>query len=304
MSRWCTLPASNCSPGRGFPRLHTYGRLLRLSLFLAIPESCKMTTLPRELTSYDFAKCFAVIFMIVDHIGYHFFPEENWWRLLGRFCVPVWFFLIGYAKSRDLGWKLWVGGLILLAANFPAGQFILPLNILFSIIFIRLVLDPVMAHALKGKREFWAVNVMLLFLVLPTQVLAEYGTQGLILAIFGYLVRNKDNIKEGKTLLAQYTLFATGGFVIMQSLLFGFVSELQFFSLSVGILIVTFMLLLFKPMSYPRLTKALPRPAVWMLQIGGRRTLEIYVLHLLLFKALAVKAGYFKLFDWTITTMV
>ncbi len=45
--------------------------------------------LPRDLTSYDLLKTLAVILMIIDHVGHHFFPDEMWFRVVGRLCVPI-----------------------------------------------------------------------------------------------------------------------------------------------------------------------------------------------------------------------
>ena len=59
-------------------------------------------TLPSSITSYDILKTFAVLTMIIDHIGLYFFPDEMWWRVIGRLSFPVWLFLIGYAQSRDI----------------------------------------------------------------------------------------------------------------------------------------------------------------------------------------------------------
>jgi hypothetical protein len=147
--------------------------------------------LPKEITSYDLFKTFAVLFMIIDHIGFYFYTDEGWWRIAGRMCVPVWFFLIGYASTRDIPMKLWVGSLILVLANIPGGHYILPLNILPTIIAIRLILDEFMRRALMQKSAFWALNVILVILALPTSILTEYGTLGLILAIYGYLYKRR-----------------------------------------------------------------------------------------------------------------
>ena len=43
--------------------------------------------LPRELTSYDFLKTFAVVFMVIDHAGFFFFPDNDWMRVAGRLSV-------------------------------------------------------------------------------------------------------------------------------------------------------------------------------------------------------------------------
>ena len=53
-------------------------------------------------SSYDFIKFVAVVLMVIDHIGYYFFPYDLMWRSFGRMCVPIWLFLAGYAKPSDV----------------------------------------------------------------------------------------------------------------------------------------------------------------------------------------------------------
>ena len=93
--------------------------------------------LPREITSYDLLKTFAVVIMLIDHIGAYFFPEVLWWRAIGRIGFPIWFFLVGHASGRDLPFKLWGSALLLVGANFVTGMAIFPLNALVTIILIR-----------------------------------------------------------------------------------------------------------------------------------------------------------------------
>jgi len=108
-------------------------------------------TLPKNMTSYDLLKTFAVITMIIDHVGYYFFPEQLEWRVVGRMSMPVWLFLVGYAKTRDIPEMLWMGGLILLAGNIIVGMPIFALNILFGIMVVRLTLDKVIAVMFSGN---------------------------------------------------------------------------------------------------------------------------------------------------------
>ncbi len=244
-------------------------------------------TLPKELTSYDFLKTFAVVFMIIDHIGWYFFPEDNWWRVVGRLCVPVWFFLIGYANSRDLSPRLWMGAFILFCGDLIAGQYFFPLNILATMIIVRLFIDQIMERSLHTTNTFWAINTLLFLLILPSGMLFEYGTQGFILAILGYLMRRRHELPEQKDLINTYFAFAMGSFVAMQFILFN-LTEPQLITLIAGLLLVMGSLYVFKAANYPKLTKKLPRPLIWVFQFGGRRTLEIYVAHLLLFKALGM----------------
>lgn len=48
-------------------------------------------------------KLIAVLAMVVDHLGYLFFPEQEWMRALGRLAMPIFGFAIarGFYYTRD-----------------------------------------------------------------------------------------------------------------------------------------------------------------------------------------------------------
>ncbi len=141
--------------------------------------------LSRNLTSYDLLKSFAVLLMLVDHVGYYFAPDEAWLRVAGRFCVPVWFFLIGYARSRDLSPRLWVGAAILVIASGVTGMGFFPFNMLVTIIILRLGLDAVMAGTQQSRQALWQIGVLFLALTFITAYAFEYGTLAFVMAMFG-----------------------------------------------------------------------------------------------------------------------
>lgn len=242
---------------------------------------------PKEITSYDLLKTFALVLMVVDHIGFYFFPDDLLWRAVGRICVPAWFFLVGYARSRDISKRMWIGGGVLVLANIVAGMPVLPLNILFSILAVRLLIDPVISICKKSTLHLWFVCALLIVLWLPTNFFAvEYGTLGLVLAMFGYFVRHKEEM-GGEKAVSRFLIFSTLSFVVLQQAVFKF-GAMAFFVMIAGVLAMHVVLMPFRSRSYPRLSADIPAPLVWFIQLCGRRSLEIYVVHLLLFKALAL----------------
>lgn len=261
--------------------------------------------LPKELTSYDLLKAAAVIIMVIDHIGFYFFPEDMWWRAIGRIGFPVWFFLIGYARSRDLPPKLWGGAVILVLSNLAAGMYLFPLNALFTIIAIRLLLPTLVKLSLYNVQALIAFSVTLMILIIPTNFFTEYGSQALIMAMFGYLVRNREMLKNAKPILNAYMVFALGTFLLMQQTVFVF-SEAQWYVMGGGTFLVMGILFFFNSVTYPKLTAAAPRFITFIIQIMGRRTLEIYVFHLLLFKAVVVTIfpEIYTPLDWSLFYMV
>lgn len=244
-------------------------------------------TLTKDLTSYDLLKTFAVILMIVDHTGYYFFDDDEWWRAIGRFCVPVWFFLIGYARSRDLGPLMWGGMIVLAAASWISGMGLFPLNILASIIVVRLVLDAVMARAMLNERTFWQISTLMLFLVVPSSYAFEYGTLAVILAMYGWLLRHQAEIEDGVRLTFKFFGFTLAAFVFFQILFFDF-TQIQVAVMTAGCLLVMALLPLFRPTTFAGSSSGVWKYLFAPVRLIGRHTLEIYVLHLLTFKALGV----------------
>lgn len=254
-------------------------------------------TIPKNLTSYDLLKTFAVVIMIVDHIGHYFFPEVLWLRVIGRLCVPVWFFLIGYARSRDLPKELWLGALILTVADIIVGMPLFPLNILVTIILVRLVLDKTISLFEKNQIWQYGIGFLLFIFIIPMSIITDYGTSGLILAMFGYYIRHKRSDRFTLGVM----MFCWLSFVISQQLASGFSVD-QFNAMAGGALLIFWGLKYFKPMELPSLQRSATRGGVGLLKMCGRYSLEIYVAHLLLFKFIALLQGFegFGLFDFTL----
>lgn len=256
--------------------------------------------LPKDLTSYDFLKTLAVLLMIADHIGVYFFPDELWWRAAGRLTAPIWLFLIGYARTRDIPVKLWGGALLLTAGHILIAPTFFPLTILLGMIIVRLVLDKACDYFFSEPERLLAGFAILVFLMVPSHFFIEYGALCLLVAMFGYVMRwNEERRlmpKLGGIAFAIFTLMAYG-YMNLWNLDF---NERQIEFVMAGCVAVFAMLYFFKPVTFPKLTKILPWPVTALIQFGGRRTLEIYIAHLLLFKALAFYLGMegFGLFEW------
>ncbi len=261
----------------------------------------RLAHLTKDITSYDLLKTFAVIFMLIDHTGYYFFNDENWWRLAGRLCVPVWFFLIGYARSRDVGPKMWIGMGILVLASGVTGSGFLPLNILGTMLVIRLVIDPIMVRSQVNNQALWQMGVFLLLLSFPTAYLFEYGSLAILMAMFGWLVRNQYEYPDGVRQTHYFFFFAYASFVAVQMMFFGFEGN-QIIVFAGGILAVMCVLMVFRPLTFTGTGTGVLGILLAPVRFMGRWTLEIYVVHLLLFKALAaiLDPVRFPLFDWKI----
>ncbi len=248
------------------------------------------SNLPKELTSYDLLKALAIILMITDHVGHHFYPDEMWFRVVGRLCVPIWFFLIGYSKSADIPKSLWIGGVLIAASGVVAGQFLLPLNILFTIIIFRYIRRGTVARSFYSADGLRGMYFVLLFLTLPSAVLFEYGSMAMLFVLVGYMLRNKEEVQ--KSIEPQYLKIFAGisffSFFIIQGVMLPSVSGYQAVFMMIGFSLIGFILWNFKPAIYVDAERHMARSVICLIQFMGRRTLEIYVAHILIFRAIAM----------------
>lgn len=246
--------------------------------------------LPETVTSYDLLKTFAVIIMIIDHVGYYFFPENDWFRAVGRIGFPIWFYLVGHASGRNISWKLFGGASLLLGLNYVVGMALLPLNALFTIILLRLSIDHVMAPLKKVPALLWPMLMLMTVLILPTDLAFEYGAQAFLFAMFGYMVRHKDELRFTHHDLQFFVICIAAIFLAFQWIAFAFTLG-QFIVMAIGTLGVCIILQDFRAMTYPALDRW-PEVVKVFLRFCGSYTLEIYVVHQALFKILVLAAGY------------
>ncbi len=246
--------------------------------------------LPLSLTSYDLLKALALILMITDHVGHHFYPDEMWFRVLGRLCVPIWFFLIGYARTDAIPAKILIGGTIVTLSALVAGQYVFPFDILFTIALIRKTRNGCVIRATQSPQNLRGWFLLLLFAGVPTGLLFEYGTMGMLFALQGFIARNREALKDRLKpwhikLFAFVSVFF---FALLQGIFMPSLSLEQCGVLFVGLFAITALLERFKVAEYPALTRVLTRPGAFLIQIMGRRTLEIYVLHILIFRGICM----------------
>jgi uncharacterized membrane protein len=239
------------------------------------------------ITSYDMVKGLALLLMVVDHVGYYFFPDILWWRAVGRLSAPLWLFLIGFARSRDIPPRLLLSAAALVVASFVFGGAVLPVNILIPIMLIRLTIDPIAGWILRDNEKMLFGVMVMLFLLLPTYFLFDYGSLGFMIALYGYMMRA--HLEQGLVKKEPLLFFAlvTGGIYSFIAVFFFKFNIPQQVVVICGVVGLSWMLSCFRPAAYPALTQSLPAPLVSLVQLCGRRTLEFYVLHVLAFKAIA-----------------
>ncbi len=247
------------------------------------------TDISTDITAHDLLKTFAIITMIIDHIGYFFYPQIEELRLIGRLSAPVWFFLLGYAMNQKLELRLWVWAFILFAGTgyMKSGMGMLPLNILLMFLFTRATLSYTMALSTKSFERLFGIFWVCLLLMIPSMALVEYGTLGFLFAMAGYMTRRKDTLEH----ISDTQL---NGFMVLAILAYGFNMWWQFgFETINGVMLLILLacmclsLLHFTARTFPA-NQGLLKIIKYPLFLTGRRTLEIYVLHFLFFMYLVV----------------
>lgn len=232
------------------------------------------------LTAHDALKAFALLTMIADHLGYFFFPEEMWLRVIGRLSAPVWFFLIGYAGGRPVPRSWIIGGVIASASAMAFSGYVLPFNILFMLVVTRLAMPYLERAAFSSLWAFTGLFVLLGALSLHTAYILEYGTMGLLWALYGAQRRREPGVAQsGKQAILLSTMVAAT--FIFQSLTLPVLPGDYYLAMTAGLVGLYIVLQGFGPARWAGGSYALP------LQVMGRWTLEIYVFHLVAFRILA-----------------
>src|SRR3712207_6715418 len=98
----------------------------------------------RGVTTTDLWKLLGLLFVLVDHYGLFFVEDQTWWRLFGRIAAPIFFFLIGFARTRTVPWTWIAFGAALTVMGYVTlgGLKQITLNILLNFALLRLVVLP------------------------------------------------------------------------------------------------------------------------------------------------------------------
>lgn len=245
------------------------------------------------MTTTDVLKAFALLLILVDHVGH--FLADDWpiLRVIGRLGVPIFFFLIGFARTRDIPWLWLVLGVVLTGVDYLwlGGFEDLQLNILFNFALIRLAL-PVLERFLD--RGFGRLGLVLLAsaLVMPlVNPWLEYGSEGWLFAIAGLMHRRVMAGGPGWEAHRDVAgLFAFAIYAIVERHDYGFDLTMSVL-LAAGLAGIAMLLRHFRRGDFVFQPSAGWRRA---LRFCGRHSLEIYAAQIIL---LAMIGGYLGLND-------
>jgi peptidoglycan/LPS O-acetylase OafA/YrhL len=244
----------------------------------------------------DWLKTAAIMLVVIGHFGYFFLREPAWWSVFGRMAAPVFFFLLGYARSRAIPFRwIWLGAILTTLDSWNAGWHWVAPNILFSMALIRLARPQVKAllHRFHWVAFFLITGVLVALLPLADDIV-DYGAEGWLWALFGLSQRiyvdgrfrastntvsnsHADDLIPGIGLMRLLVcLIAAVVYVWQEQQVFLF-TQAQLTVVVAGVSLVSVALCLF--VRGPSRIQP-PKPIAFSLHFIGWHTLEIYVLQL------------------------
>lgn len=240
-------------------------------------------TLPSALTAHDLLKALAIVLMFADHVGYFLFPDEMWFRVAGRFSAPIWFFLIGHAETRAIPRSFWIAGALVWFSTIAAGEYMFPVTVIATLIAARLSIDWIMVRALRSREALAGMFFLLFFMGIPTLIFFEYGTSIFLFSMVGYMVAHRKRFQIPVSVLLAFTAASAFSHVLIQGALMPSLATDQFLTLCAGMAVLGGVFLVFRLVVLPWSVPAVLRQPI---QFLGRRTLEIYVMHLIALRGL------------------
>lgn len=231
------------------------------------------------LNSYDAMKLVALLAMVIDHMGVFFFPHNEWLRAIGRYAFPAFLFLVGYSGSWKIKPDILLFAVVVQVVAALTHHHVLPFNILFSIVVVRLVLRFVV-----NERNCNAANLAVIFgfcvVLFPASIFfVEYGSIALLYALCGYMQRHYPTQKRTTCLLAGTILFHA----LMQQVSFHFhAAQMALAAVVLGAQFLQFRRFSLRTVQWPRCMAGLNKTAQWL----SHNALLLYPLHVIAFMLL------------------
>lgn len=234
------------------------------------------------VTTTDLWKFVGLVFVLVDHTGLFFDPDENWWRVFGRLAAPVFFFFIGFARSRKVPWTWLAFGAALTLSDYIAAEGIpgTTVNILLNFALLRWLVLPLFERWIMPYPWWVAVAVAFcLPLIQITDTVLEYGAEGWLWALFGLAHRRSLENPDQKAILTRMGIgAATATAYVLRE-----IHDYEFAGLEAAVLvvIVAALALLLARFRREPLAWRPPEPLAAVMRFCGRYSLEIYAISLL-----------------------
>jgi len=212
--------------------------------------------------------------MIIDHIGAFLMPDQEMLRIIGRAAAPVFCFLIAFSNSKKIDFSLLTLGVSIVTIDFILFGKFSP-NILITLFALRYLNSALANKDFKITLYDSIPFAFLVFILFPILQMLEYSSAALIPYLLGHVVRLNHKHKH-------YLMIILGAlYFLFLNTLAGITAYPLFLS---GYIITTFIIMAtIEPAYYP--TKIGPHK--WCVYYLGKYALQIYFIHLALFKLTA-----------------
>lgn len=181
------------------------------------PEHYRMSDKKRR--SIDLLNLFAILLMVIDHIGLMLLPDVEQLRWVGRLAFPIFAYQLaqGYLHTSNLNkylFRLWIFAII---AQIPytIAFDTYDLNVLFTFLLGLYLIDR-----FAKKEYYWIVSILALLFFINV----DYEWYGVLLPLSFYLTRDKKwtamlvasvlTIAYSYSIEVEYQLFAVAGILL------------------------------------------------------------------------------------------
>ncbi len=225
-----------------------------------------------------------VVCMVFGHFFMFFVPfETGWLRVADRITVPVFLVLIGYNAGRGVGYLIPIGAVLIALSNY----FLLNLlfvNILGTIILVRYTIVPFTRWAIQSKERLIATYFILTAFSIFMNVVVEYGSLSYILAMAGWMNKNREEVSPEVAKVGDYFGWALVAYLFFTFTSYDFTVP-QMIVIGVGSAFVFWLLYNFKTLLLNSI-KRKPRDVIsHFCHFLGRKSLEVYVVHVIIMHA-------------------
>lgn len=230
-----------------------------------------------ESSNHDLLKAIALMIMIIDHIGFFFFPKISLLRAIGRITVPIWFFLIGYNfKNINNSIKLLIlAALFLQIISIIISKNISILNVLWTMVICKYILYYY--QNIIYKVDWFFVTLISIIIYPITSLIFEYGSLAIIISIWGYNCRFNTESK------------IIGAITIAFLYCYIEIKEFKFDILESAICIIFANIIIYILYNYQFTILKIRKFFKYFINIGSRYSLFLYVSHIILFNLLKLK---------------
>lgn len=241
----------------------------------------------KNLTAYDLFAV-TVVVMIFGHIAYYFYPDNFILRVPDRIMVPVFLISIGYNAGRKITHLLVGGACVMTYMHFLLTAEIHG-DVLVTYLLARIVLNPIISFSLKSKNHFWGVYILLVLLIPILENLTDYGSLSIIMAMAGWINKNRSEVPSNIATPSNF-FFAT-----YFAFLFGVYNNFHFsiylmLLIALGSGLVFWILYNFKILLLNSIKRRPKDPIEKICSMLGHKSLEIYILHMIIFQIILIAA--------------